>query len=110
MHTFADFEKIINALVWRQQPASTLNYLCTAPNCYSTCGVDHSVGGVLFLFPRQFSLCSRCKHPHLSHFHLRSTWVQVEEPQTSIDDDIKRRWETAKDEKEKTAALVATRV
>ena len=70
--------------------------------------MDHSIATVLFLFTRQLSSCSKCKHPHLSHFHLRSTWVQVEETQTSIDDSIKKQWEAAKDEKEKTAALVAT--
>lgn len=32
----------------------------------------------------------------------------MEETQTSIDDHVKRQWEAAKDEKEKTAALVAT--
>ena len=108
MHDFSKFEGIINALVWRQQPAPTLNYLCLAPNCHSTCGVKHSVTGVFLLFPRQFSSCSKCNHPHLSHFHLHSTWEQVYGAQLSVDDDTRRQWEAAKDEKERTEALIAT--
>jgi hypothetical protein len=108
MDAFRHFERVINALVWKQQPASTLNYLCIAPNCHSTCGVKHTVAGVFLLFPRQFSLCPKCNHPHLSHFHLRSTWEQGYEAQVSVDDDMKKQWEAAKDEKERTDALVAT--
>ena len=108
MHTFSDFEIIITKVVWKQQPASTLNYLCTAPNCYSTCDVDRSVGSVLSLFPWQFSSCPKCNHPHWCHYHLRSTWAQVEEAQATVDDNMKKQWEGAKDEKAKTAALVAT--
>ena len=108
MHDFSKFEGIINALVWKQHPAPTLNYLCMASNCHSICGVNHSFAGVFLLFPRQFSSCSKCNHPHLSHFHLYSTWEQVYEAQLSVDDNTRRQWETAKDEKERTEALLAT--
>ncbi len=108
MDGLSKFERIINAPVWKQQPASTLNYLCITPDCHSTCGVKHSFAGVFLLWPRQFSSCSQCSHPHLSHFHLHSTWEQVHEAQLSVDDDMRKRWEEAKDEKERTEALLAT--
>src|SRR5258706_3176538 len=108
MDGLSKFERIINAPVWKQQPASTLNYLCITPDCHSTCGVKHSFAGVFLLWPRQFSSCSQCSHPHLSHFHLRSTWEQVLEAQLSVDDDMRKRWEEAKDENERTEALLAT--
>ena len=108
MDAFSHFESIIDALVWKQQPAPTLNYLCIAPDCHSTCGVQHSVAGIFLLFPRQFSLCPKCNHPHLAHFHLRSTWEQVYEARLSVDDKMRRQWEAAKNEKERTEALVAT--
>ena len=107
MDEFRNFERIIKVLVWKQQPASTLNYLCTTPNCHSTCDVKHSVAGVFLLFPRQFSLCLQCNHPHLSHFHLCSTWEQVYEVQVSVDDNMKKQWEAAKKEKERIDALCA---
>ncbi len=108
MDAFSHFESIIDALVWKQLPAPTLNYLCITPNCHSTCGVQHSVAGVFLLFPRQFSSCSKCNHSHLAHFHLRSTWGQVYEARLSVDDKMRRQWEAAKNEKERTEALVAT--
>lgn len=107
MEAFSNFEKIINTQVWRQRPTPTLNYVCTTADCYSTCIVEHSVGGALLLFPRQLSSCAECDHYHWFHFHLRSEWVQVQEDQKWVDDNMKKKWETAKDEKEKSNALVA---
>ena len=108
MDAFSHFESIISALVWKQQPSRTRNYLCTTPNCHSICGVQHSIAGVFLLFPWQFALCSKCNHPHSSHFHLWSTWEQVHETQLSVDDNMKRQWEATRDEKERTDALLAT--
>ena len=56
----------------------------------------------------QLASCFECDHPHWSHFHLYSTWVQVQETKVSVDDKMKKQWDAAKDEKEKTEALVAT--
>ena len=108
MDGFSHFKRIVNALVWKQQPAPTLNYLCIAPNCHSNCGVKHSVVDAYLLFPRQTSSCSKCNHPHLSHSHLHSTWEQVYEAQLSVDDNMKKQWEAAKDKQERTKALLAT--
>jgi hypothetical protein len=72
---------------------------------HATCSVQ--LAAVLcYIFPWQFSSCSECGHPHLSHFHLRSTWVQVQETQTSVDDNMRRLWDAAKDKKEKTAGTL----
>ena len=108
MDGLSNFKRIVNALVWKQRPAPTLNYLCIAPNCHSICGVKQSVTSVFLLFPRQFAPCSKCNHPHLSHFHLHSTWEQVYEAQLSVDDNIKKQWEAAKNEKERTEVILAT--
>ena len=106
MEGFAYFERIINALVWEQHPDSTRNYLCTTPSCYATCGIRHSVGQVLSLFPKQLASCSECGHLHLSHYHLYSKWVQVKRVWVSVDDNMKKQWVAARNDKEKTAALV----
>ena len=95
------FSNSINPLVWKLQPTLTRNYLCIVPNCHSTCGVDHSVIGVLLRSLRKFSSCSKCKHRHLSHSHLHSVWEQVSEDQLSVDDNMRKQWEAAKDEKER---------
>jgi len=106
MEAFAHFERIMDALVWEQQPDSTRNYLCTTPNCYTTCGMRHSVGQVLSLFPRQLASCSECGHLHLSHYHLYAKWVQVKRAWVSVDDNMKKQWVAARDEMERTKALV----
>jgi len=106
MEGFAHFERITGAQVWEQQPDSTRNYLCTTPNCYATCGMRHSVGQVLSLLPRQLASCSECGHLHLSHYHLYSKWVQVKRAWVSVDDSMKKKWVAARNDKEKTAALV----
>jgi len=56
----------------------------------------------------QFMSCSVCTHPHLFHFHLRSEWVEVPQTRVSVDSDMKRQWEAAKNEKERTDALAET--
>ena len=104
MDGFSNFKRTLNALVCKQLPAPTLNYLCIVPNCHSTWGVKQSVTGVFLLFPTQFSTCSKCNHLHSSHFHLYSTWKQVYEAQLSVDDNMKKQWEAAKDEKQWEAA------
>ena len=48
--------------------------------------------------------------PLLSHFHLYFTWAQVYEAQLSVDDNMKKLWEAAKDEKERTGVLLATSI
>ena len=106
MDSFSNFKGIVNALVWKQQPAPALNYLCIAPNCHSNCGVKHSVIDAYLLFPKQTSLCSKCKHPHLSHSHLHSTWERVYEDQVSVDDNMRKQWEAAKEEKKRIETLL----
>ena len=108
MDAFSNFEKVINSPVWMQMPTPTRNYLCITPHCYSTCGVQHSIGRALLLFPMQLASCHHCHHPHWSHFHLRSEWVQVQETKVSVDDNMKKQWEAAKGDKEMTEALVTT--
>ena len=103
----SNFKRIINALVWKKQPAPTRNYLCITPNCHSTCGVKHSIIDVFLLFPRQFSLCSKCDHPHLSHSHSHSTWERVYEEQVLVDDNMKKPWVAAKDERERIEAFLS---
>src|SRR5258706_6601352 len=105
MDAFSNFEKIINSPVWTRERAPTLNYLCGKPNCYSTCRVDDGLlfATVILFQPRR---CATCKHSNRSHFHAFSKWVQKQEPQVTVDDEMKTKWEAAKDEKEKTKALV----
>jgi hypothetical protein len=107
MNAFADFEKTTNMLVWQQKHTSTSNMICGQSGCYSNCRTDYKTDIPLDLkgfFGRQ---CDRCNH-NLSHHHRsNSKWEQVLDKQVSVNQDMKKRWEAAKDEKEKAAALLA---
>src|SRR5258706_13550123 len=106
MDAVSNFEKIINSPVWKKESATTRNYLCSMPECYSTCREDDPLFfSIVLLF--QHRPCVTCKHSNRSHFHAFAKWVQRQESQVTVDDEMKTKWEAAKDEKEKTAALVA---
>src|SRR5258706_9091361 len=107
MNTFPKFNQILNPPVWWQERAPTLNYLCSKPNCYSTCSKDDNIFCALLLLLVQPLRCDQCHHSHWSHFHARSMWAQKQEPRETVDDDMKKKWEAAKDEKEKIEALAA---
>ncbi len=107
MNAFAKFDQIINSPVWEKERAPTLNYLCSTPDCYTTCSTDDNIVSALQLLTVQPLLCDQCHHSHWSHFHSHSKWVQKQEPRETVDNGMKKKWQAAKDEKEKTEALVA---
>jgi len=76
------------------------------PECYSTCREDDDFFfAIVVLFqPRP---CVTCKHSNRSHFYEFAKWVQKEESQMTVDEEMKTQWEAAKDEKERTEALLA---
>jgi len=50
--------------------------------------------------------CSICGHTNQVHYHSKVQWEQVTDEQVPVDQDMKKRWEDAKDGEEKTAALI----
>ena len=108
MNAFSNFEKkVTTPPVWRPERAPTFNYLCGKPNCYSTCYVDDNIVSALLLVQFQPLPCEKCHHSHSSHFHAFAKWVQKQESQMTVDDDMKKKWMAAKAKKEKIEALVA---
>jgi hypothetical protein len=107
---FSKLEEIISAPIWKQQPTSTLNYLCTSPNCYSTCFtkqsfVDNLVGYIPLIWAKS---CPGCNHRYWFHSHLKRRWVLEADTQISIDCNMKKKWEVAKDQKEQLEVLIET--
>src|SRR5258706_13483319 len=75
------------------------------PECYSTCCEDDALFfSIVLLF--QHRSCVTCKHSNRSHFHAFSKWVQKQEPQVTVAEEMKTKWEAARDEKERTKELV----
>ena len=98
--------------VWKQQDTTTHNTLCSQASCYSNCHVNCQL---------QFSLdpmglegcvamtdgtCHMCNHSLLDHRHHNVKWEKGIDKQVTVDQDMKQRWEVAKDGKEKTVALI----
>jgi hypothetical protein len=82
--------------------------ICGQSGCYSNCCTDYKTDIPLDLngfFGRQ---CDRCNHSLSHHRRTNSKWEQVRDKQVSVNRDMKRRWEAAKDEKEKAASLAAS--
>ena len=101
MNAVPNLEKVMNLPGWRPERAPTFHYLCGEPHCYSTCYVDDNTVSALLLVQFQPLPCDVCHHSHSSHFHAFAKWVK------QADDDMKKKWEAVKDEKEKAEALIA---
>ena len=101
MDTFPNFEKVINLPGWKPERTPTFHYLCGEPHCYSTCYVDDDTVSALLLVQSRPLPCDVCHHSHSSHFHAFAKWVK------QVDDDMKKKWQAVKDEKEEVEAVVA---
>ena len=84
--------------LWQQQPASSLNYLCTTRDCYSNCHSSPYFAPIWRLLRLR---CGECAHSHLSHHHTHHGWVQVIDAQSLVDDGTMERWGAATDDLER---------
>ena len=82
--------------------------ICGETNCYSNCQIDNNPTIPFELSDRFGSLCDKCNHSLWNHHRWCIKWAQLVDTQVSVDQDMKKKWETAKDEKEMTAALIET--
>ena len=108
MNAVSNYEKIINSPVWKRERTPTFNYICRKPNCYSNCPTGRFIVIDWQHLKVRRGRCDQCSHSHLFHLPSHSKWVEKQESWVTVDDDMKLKWEAAKDENEKTAALVAT--
>ena len=96
-------------VVWGLQSSPTNNLVCGLRSCYSNCDIDYTADTVLDLKGRFRGSCNKCNHSLLDHHRCQAKWEQVIDTQVMIDQDVKKKWEIAKDEKAKTAVLVTFR-
>jgi hypothetical protein len=103
---FANFERTVNKVIWRQEATQTNNMLCGEATCYSNCYIDYKTNVPLSLRGFFGRPCPQCKHRLWNHHRCRAIWKQLTDAQVSIDRNMKKNYEKAKDGKEKAAALV----
>jgi len=106
VNTSANFEQTVSLAVWKQQRTSTNNLLCGQINCYSNCQIDYKTNIPLDLRGFFGGSCRKCNHSLWNHHRCYSKWQKVIDTQVSIDQNMKTKWEAAKDGRERTAALV----
>ena len=107
MNDFSHFESTITKAVWKQQCTYSNNLICGEIDCYSTCHIDYKFSISLVVKGLFGLLCSKCKHNLRNHHRCRAIWEGIIDKQVLVDENMKKKWEAAKDGKEKTEALIA---
>ena len=106
MNALANFEETVNKVVWKQRRTATNNMICGQPNCYSNCYKDYKTNIPLSLKGLFGRPCQLCNHSLWNHHRTRAMWEPIVDTHVSVDQNMKKRWEAARDGKEKAAALV----
>ena len=109
MNVIYDLENTITTAVWKLQQSPTNNMICGRANCYSNCEIDYKSKIPLDLKGRFSGLCNKCNHSLWDHHRCSSKWGQIIDMQVLVDQDVKKKWGKAKDEKGKMAVLSALR-
>ncbi|KAG8809632.1 hypothetical protein FRC17_003355 [Serendipita sp. 399] len=112
MNVFSNFENTVNMPIWKQQNTTEHNILCTQTACYTKCHENCSLGfsmkseDLTNCVSMENRTCRVCKHSLDDHRHFRYKWAEEVDTQVSVDEDMKRNWENAKDTKERSEALI----
>jgi len=106
MNVICNIENTVTKAGWKLQESLTTNVVRGKANCYSNCHIDYKSNISLDLNGRFRGSCDKCNHDLWSHHRRRAIRVHVIDTQVLIDDNMKRKWESAKDGKEKIAVLV----
>lgn len=105
MNVTRGFKNTVTLVVWKLQESPTNNLVCGQGNCYSNCEINYTANIALDLKGRFRGLCDKCDHSLWDHHRCDAKWEQVNDTQVLIDQEVKKKWEKAKDEKAKTAVL-----
>ena len=93
-------------VVWKQKRSSSNNLLCRQMNCYSTCHINYKTNIPLRLRGVFGGSCRKCNHSLWNHHRRYAVWEKANDTQVLVDQNMKKRWEEAKDGKENTTAIV----
>ena len=107
MVTYVQFEETTSLVAYRQQPSSTNNMVCGQIGCYSNCDIDYKANIPFVLSSIFGGSCPACKHNLKDHRCDYTQWEKVTDVQVSADQDLREKWEVAKDAKEKREVFIA---
>jgi len=83
--------------------------VCGQANCYSNCDIDYKGSIPLDLRGCFRGSCDKCPHDLWNHHRCCAIWERVIDVQVLFDNNVKEKWESAKDRKEKEKALADLR-
>ncbi|CCM07038.1 uncharacterized protein FIBRA_09357 [Fibroporia radiculosa] len=107
---YATYQSTIMQNVYKQVDTPHHNTLCATPKCYHNC---HKHCHLSFsLDPKgirnckafkggRVENCTGCEHPYTQHRHYNVMWELKEDEQITIDEDAKKKYDDAVEEKEK---------
>jgi len=99
----------VTTTVWKLQSSPTNNLICGQANCYFNCDIDYKFKIPLDLKGRFQGSCDKCGHALWNHHHCSAIWERVTDVQVLFDNDVKKKWASAKDGKRKVEVLVGLR-
>jgi DNA-directed RNA polymerase subunit L len=116
MDAFSKFQMTVENPVWTQQPTTEHNALCNRTKCYNNCHEDCWLDFSLdptglkgcIMMDGETETCLQCDHPLQDHQHYRVKWVETVDKQVAVNPEMQKRWENAKDDKEKNEVLLAS--
>lgn len=113
MSAFSNYETTVSLPIWKHQDSDTYNTLCSQIQCHSNCHIRCTLNfsldprGIKGCLAMDGETCRQCSHSLWNHHHYYVKWVNVIDQQHSVDQEMKRKWEEAKSNKEKGEITVA---
>ncbi|KAF8320491.1 hypothetical protein DL93DRAFT_2052832, partial [Clavulina sp. PMI_390] len=112
MDAYAKYEQTVETLVWKQQESPFHNTLCSEMGCYSNCHKECKLP--FSLNPNRMKRCKsmkgdtclHCNHSIMRHSHYRVLWEQVPDAQVTVDKEMMKKWQNAKEGKERDDAIL----
>jgi len=109
MNVISAIENTVTTTVWKLQSSPTNNMICGQSNCYSNCDIDYKSNIPLDLKGDFQGSCDKCNHDLWKHHRSCVIWECVPDVQVLFDDNVKKRWVSAKDKKGKMDVLLRLR-
>jgi len=106
MNVISAIENTVTTTVWELQSSPTSNMVCGQANCYSNCDIDYKSNIPLDLKGRFRGPCDNCGHDLWNHHRCCAIWERVTDVRVLFDNNVTKKWVSAKDGKGKVGVLV----
>ncbi|KZV68359.1 hypothetical protein PENSPDRAFT_634475 [Peniophora sp. CONT] len=116
-----EYQRAVDTVVWKlakTSDSSLRSTICLETGCFKNCHAECPRSAYSFVLGRLGTLschaisfmtwtCTECGHSILKHVQYRALWIEVPDTQVEIDHNMKRKWEEAKEGKERNEVAMA---